>query len=744
MKQNYFLFIHFLVVFVLLSCSSPIDDLERTNPNDPLSPSFEGELITGLEASADTSGIIKLSWEKTNQFITKLKIEKSLVDTMNFGVIAELSPELRQFSDSSGVVRKDTYYRVSFFSEIDGKEKQFFRKNLLKLDFGKILNHSFQFIKENNRLRLSWSTDVPFFTHFIISSDKVITESSENTVIIPSSKIENEYIDPLVNIDFETRNYTVTGIIRNEESEEVITQKIIPFDGSEFFQPKNVKIIALNEQDWRISWESNAFFATGAELIRVSDNGDIDYNLSAGTTFFIDSMLIRDDEYTIFNQYRRYRIRFLTATSSSNYAEKDNRIDILPLTLNAPSFDQTNPNLLKLTWTKTGLNADLIKEIIIEKKNQSGHFGEIARVDGSLFDFTDTNVNSGESPAYRIKSLTSLYSDPQTYLFSHDYELDTSLASSLASINSVETNCDNRYLAATAALNSNRSGNLPIFIWNLDTKQLVRSIDAGSKLIPDFKISSDDQYIYYSVPDECAIYRENFPDGSNKEKVISDGCVNAMGTLQMSFSNDGSFLAGTGGRGFVKKWNLLTFELDYVFAEFKTPTVFPLKNIAISPDGNLIGGNNGESYKMDANSSAIQRILTPLTSANLTDLQFSPDGEYFTFSNFESGNTHIYSTNDWEQLYAISGQRSDFHPKKSYLVLSNNDDVFIYKPSENVFIDFISDDQGNGPIPSGQLNKITFVDDNSVAIVTGNSNKTIEIWKKASSRRWKSFKASTY
>ncbi len=741
MKQNYFLFIIFSVGFVLisLSCSSPIDDFERTNPNDPLSPSFEGELITGLQVSADTTGIITLRWEKTNQFITKIEIEKSLVDTMNFNVIAELSTDFLQFSDSSGVVRKNTYYRVSFFSEIDGKENQLFRKTQIKLDFGRILNHSFQFINESNRLRFSWNTDVPFFTHFIISSDKVITESNGNSVTITSNNTENEFIDPLVNIDFETRNYTVTGIIENEEFEEVIMQKTITFDGAEFFQPKNVEINVLNEQDWRISWESDAFFATAVEVSRFNSNGSSPYILPADTTFFMDSKLFDDNEENTSNQYRGYSIRLLTETSSSNYVEKDSLIDILPLKLNVPSFDQTDPNSLKITWTKAGLNSDLIKEIIVEKQDQSGKFGEIARVDGNLLSYNDTNINAGENSTYRIKSLTSSYSEPRLYLFSHDYKLDLSLDTSMPSIAFVETSSDIKFLAAISRPSFNVSEMYPINVWNLETGLISHTIDAGTESITDFKITTDDRFIYYSVPGECAIYRADFPAGSTKEKVIADGCVNSQGTLHISLSNDGSFMAGTGGQGFVKKWNLNTFELDFVFTEFQTPTVFPLKNIAISPDGSLIGGNNGESYIMDANTGAIQRILTPHTSANLADLQFSPGGEYYTFSEFEFGTTNIYSSNSWKLLHTISGRRSDFHPERSILVISDNSGASTYNPSDDTFIDFISDEQGNGPLPD-HLDKITFMDDNTIAIVTGPTNKTIEIWKKLNSRRWKVLK----
>ena len=740
MKHNCYLFTSCLIVFVLISCSSPIDSFERTNPNDPLSPSFKGELITGLQATADSTGIITLRWEETKQIVTKIVIEKSLADTLSFSVIAELSPDIHQFSDSSGVVRKGTYYRVSLISEIDGRENQLFGKSQVKLEFGEILSHAFKFLNENNRLKLIWNTDVPFFTHFTISTNNVISESNDRKVTIPANKIENVYIDPLKDIDFETRNYTITGIIQDEDFEDTITQKTISFEVTEFFKPKNLEIHTLNEQDWRISWESDAFFATGAEVIRISNDGDIDYKLPEGSTFFIDSILFEDNEDTIINQYRRYRVRLITETASSNYTDIDKRINILPLKLMFPSSDETNPNTLKLAWTKEGLNADLIKEIIVEKLDQSEKFVEIARVDGNLFSFTDANINPGETPTYRIKSLTSRYSDPQVYLFSHDYEMQVSLETSLPSITSIESTSDNRYIAAIPAISFSLSEFYPIYVWDLETQQVVNIIDAGTESIADFKISNDDRFIYYSVPSKCAIYRADFPATTNKEKVIVDGCVNSSGTLQISLSNDGSFLAGTGGRGFVKKWDLNTFESDFVFAEFETPTVFPLKNIAISPNDNLIGGNNGESYIMDAISGSIQRKLIPFTSASLTDLQFSPDGEYYTFSDVSTNSTHIYSTNSWERLQVISGKRADFHPVQSTLVSFNNDGVYTYNLSEGTFTDFILDDQGNGPIPSGQLNKITFVDEHSVAIVTGSNSKNIELWKRLNTQRWKAIK----
>ncbi len=733
----------FIFSILLVGCETPADSFERRNSNDPLSKAYEGGAVTGLQVIADASGIITLNWPESNSIVTKNVVEKSLGDSLNFQAITELGPKVLQFSDSTREVRKNTYYRLSSFIEIDGEEDILYGRSQTVLEFGEILDETFEFLSESNSLQIAWITDVPFYTHFIISSENMISEQQERTVKITADQIEHLFVDPLLDIDFETRNYTITGIIEHEEIEEVIIKKEISFDAKSFFQPKNLEINFLNEQNWEITWDYAPFFATEVELIRTYDDFEVGiFSRPPDKNFYVDSLIIEDtSENYIANRFRKYQLRFINGTTGNSSIQIENfaLIDIQISIINNSGINQNDPNSITIYWDLSGEDKDQIVEFVIEKENplEPGEFQEIERVDGGgNFEYTDINVSESDDPTYRVRTITSRPSDKIKHTFSHDYQLDYSFDTGMNYVTSMEVSSDKKYLAAVSfwsedGINTWKNEGNPILITDIESRESVASIHIPFESISDFKISPDEEFIYFVVQPEGDIYKAEFPSGHNIEKVIED----TFRVMNFDISNDGTFLIGHGGRGDVKRWNLNSYEADFQFAETMTPAFYSYKNIAISPDGNVIAGNNGSSFIIDAKNGSILQYLEPWTTASLSDLQFSTDGNFYAFvTSFWT--TEIYSTTNWERTRRLfPGSRSDFHPEKSSILLSGYEWTITYDLETNNIIDIISDQNGDRPY-TNYMNKITYIDDDRIATVAGKG--TIQIWKKKDTpRRWK-------
>ncbi|WP_340105271.1 WD40 repeat domain-containing protein [Rhodohalobacter sp. 8-1] len=723
-----------LVVTWLTACETPSDSFERVNTNDPASPNFAGGTVTGLSSVADSSGLITLKWPSADNSVDKHIIEKSLGDSLSFSPIGELEPTETAFVDDSRDVRQDTYYKLSSYMEVDGIGDVLYGTTDTKLEFGSISNEEYEFQEDSNQLKLTWSTDVPFFTHFIISSENVISEQLENTVKISANGNRHTFQDPLPDIDFENRTYTITGIIEKDGIAEAVAEKEITFDAVSFFRPQNFQINILNEQDWEISWESNAFFASEVVLERLNFFGGVVVKLPSETRSYTDSRLLDDSSDTGVNRMRRYRLTFLTDNGKSESVEVNDDILIDQPVIAISNIPQHDPNSLIVYGAGFGDDKHLIKEYIIEKPHpiKPDKFIEVGRADGVRnFQFLDTNVTGSESPVYRVRTLTSIPSRPATFTYSYDYNLDYEFDTDMYYVTSVEVSSDKKYLAAS----SFRSGNgNSIVINDIDARTTISDINIPGQQISDMKIAPNDETIYFAVPSDRAIYSADFPSGENVEKVIDDAVVDNSGIFNIDVSADNLFIVGTGGQGFVKKWSLNTFEPEFIFSEYSTPTFYLYKNIAISPDGNQILANNGRPIILDANDGSLIETL-PWVDQNVTDHQFSSDGNYLSFvSGFSS--PHIFSTENMERIDLFSrGRRVDFHPEKNMLVISARHSVYTFDIGTSSIIDVISGDNGSWPYHRIE-NKITYLDDDRVVTISGTGS--FQIWKKSSSqRRWK-------
>ena len=723
-----------LFVTVITACETPSDSFERVNTNDPASPVFAGGTVNGLTADVDSSGVITLRWPSANNSVDKHIIEKSLGDSTSFTPLAVLEPNKTGFVDESGNVQIDTYYRLSSFIEVEN-EDVLYGNTTTKLEFGSISNMEFDFQEASNELKLTWRTGSPFYTHFIISSNYELSDEQRRTVKIPADGNKHSFLDPLVDIDYDIRSYTIKGVIEDDGIIDEGAEEQVEFNVASFFKPSNVEISIINEQDWEITWESNAFFATELELIRpTSFQDDVVVNMPANERRYIDSAILDNTNSSSINTFRRYRVKFLTESGESNEVVVDDAIQIDRPVIAITNIPSNDSNSITIYGSGFGEDRDLIKEYIIEKPHPyiPERFIEIARAgSGKSFQFTDTDVSEAENPVYRVRTITSIPSKTMTYAYSHDYSLDYEFDTGLFQVTSLEISSDKRYLAATTFWEDRGNS---VVIHDLENQQSIGEISIPNQEITDVKISRDDQTIYMAVPTDRAIYQADFPGGENVQKLIDDAFVNTTPVLNITLSPDNSIILGTGGRGFVKRWDLVTLNPEFIFSRFNTPTIYPYKNVAISPDGQSILANNGKALQLDASDGSILNTL-PSVDDYVLDHQYSFDGRYMAFvSGFRY--PHIFNTETLNRTVLFNkGHRADFHPTKNELVIASNTSVYTYDVETSTILDVISGSDGTRPYHETR-DKLRFIDDDRVATVSDRSR--IQVWKKSSTqRRWK-------
>ncbi|MCH8558154.1 MAG: hypothetical protein LAT84_10040 [Balneolia bacterium] len=717
---------------IVAACDSPSRPFNNTNANDPLSPNFRPSEGEELFVAADTTGNVTIVWPEQDEFADHLLLEKSIGDSLNFVMIAEFDPSTDRFVDSSRVFLPQTIYRLtSWKGRPDDDGIKISSSQSGNLDIGEMFNLQNEYLGEENMLLLTWQTTYPFFTHFEISSDYTVAEDGENTVRIEADGISHSYKLPLPDLEFEIREYTVTAIIDYEDSHLEISELSTSFDAKSLFGPKRFRVSILDEVEWDVRWDESPSFVTGIELTRVRNgHNDIVIDLPAEAISYLDDFFIRPPANS--GQIREYELRFLAENSTSETVSLTRGLTIQAPQLTRSVSNQSDPNSLRVTWEIAAPGNTLSREFIIERSlsgNNSG-FSQIGVVSGDVLEFVDTNTNAEQSFTYRVRTLSSAYSNGETFKFTNFYTPYYTFQTQAGSfINTLETTNDNRYIVLVS---SNALDGNPIQIQDIVNRETVASISIPSHRISDFVLSPDEEHIYFIARTQGVIYRADFPSGNNIEQVITNAGNNNSQVRKIGISSDGSFMIGA-GFDFIKRWNLQTFQEEYL-TYFGDTTIYPARKLSISPDGAYAGYGQ---YIFDASNGQLMHTLST-TTRNTADGHFSNDGQYYAYVDVLgtwNTRTYVYSTNNWQRTAELVGaHRVSFHPTEPRLVVAGTIRSFTYDLLE-MRVDDIIVNTNNLGIGLAWFQSNLYLDDNRVA--GANSDHTaINIWQKTTQQGW--------
>jgi len=737
MKTQYLLLFALLSGFIA-SCDSPKSGFERENPNDPLSLNFKDEGHYDMSVFVNEDGMITVSWGKTEDFIERLEVKKSLGDTLNFTTIGNVDPNINSYRDSSQVIDREIFYQIETYYTRNGVELRY-GLGRVKLRIGQIHDFSLHFDNEGEKIDINWSVDVPYFSYLEITSENSITESGENRVHLPNKLIQGTHSDPLPDVAFSTRTYKLKGVIElGDGKEDIVVEKKASINLASLLRPENATIDILNEQDWVISWKSVPFFSEGIKLERNAMYGDmLQFDVEKGETSFMDSTLSAPGIYLGNSRARSYYLSFISGDSESESVTVEHYLEMSTPFLKEPVYPSNSPGTVTLNWGMHGRDNDKVKEFIIEK-SKGGDFYEISRLPGNIWEYADNTLNSYDRPVYRIRSTTTDYSDPKDFGYVNNYNRILSMDTDISFFKSIEISSDYQYLTGLSDYRPNEE--ILLKIWDINSGLKIHVFDSGQGEISDFKISHDDSYIYYVIPEKRSIFRADFPDGGNLTEVIREASQLGEPVRKIDISRDGEFLLGTGGNYFVKRWNLNTYELKYSVSS--NPLWSNSNNIAISGDNTRFVMSKGPLHLKDVSDG--ETIREFVYRGEVKYIGFSANDSYVSYLT-SSTDVYIFSVETQDQISLFRNTRGvDFDPRQNHIVAMwesvNNykgihSRVYFYDLKLDARSGVVSDKNVDGP--EGIVSKVRLIDSNRLAVARFSPGRTLEIWEKAESRQWK-------
>ena len=397
---------------------------------------------------------------------------------------------------------------------------------------------------------------------------------------------------------------------------------------------------------------------------------------------------------------------------------------------------------ITIAWEITGQDTDKIKEFIIERR-YDGSFEEVRRVSGDKRKFTYDNLDITKQPMFRVKSLTSNYTPPKTYQYVNDYSRVKTLNTNSNEFVTTQITSDKQYFSGLS------EDGITHEIWDLDSGEKVYDYGSEFGLISDFKISHDNQYIYYVIPEMASVFRADFPTGNNVTEVIEDAEfsnvfseLDAYPVRKIDLSSDGEYILGVGAN-YVKRWSLDSFDIDFT-KSYDSVDFFYNQHVDIS--------NDNETFVISASGAILLlntddgSIIRKYDSADyVMDIGFSPQNNFILAKSGDDSFIYRPETGDTYKRYTgLSG--IDFDPendntlvigevKSNYPYPGRYFEIYFYDLEKEKQLGVLSDENFNQP--GFFASYISYIDSDRLIIGFSGEGDGLEIWEKADSKQWK-------
>jgi len=718
-----------LILFfcLFLSCERPTDSFERNNVKDPLHQDFENDIINSLDITFDTEGIITVRWTETANFEDGFIIEKSLSDSTSFLEIGRVGENVNSFQDSSRQVREDTFYKVTPYMVRDDDVKRFKSFTRKMTTIGTITEFEYQYNSDSKSLDLNWKTNSPFISKFRV---EYRTESEEKFKVLQELDPDQfQLTDDLSDIAFENREYKLGILLIGDNYEEEFDQKIKVFH-TDIFDPSELTLEIEDEQAISVSWKDNSYFEDGFKLYRSFTQFEGDYELIAelgeNETFYRDKLdLVNGRTY-------RYKIHGYLNDSNSNSLAGYTIHSIPKPYLFNDRYSNINSHSIKLNWDID--SEKLPVEFILEKKVhlQDSSWEVIGTFDKGIKSFTDTAIDPLKSYRYRLKTISSAYSNELPLSYRNLYNKIAELNNHSRGISDLAFSPDGNYLASSSNV-ALGYGDTYVNVWDLNSMDTYSRVDFHERPITSVHFSSDGMMLASGSWFDNTVNVYSFPEG---ELIQSFSGVVAY---DVKFSPDNNYIASTGGFGSVMKWNIETGELIFFYQGNGSPTSTP-HSLKFKPDGSEIAVDDRGLVILNANTGEqVVKLYNSFTrnESHPNNIGYSHDGSkiVFTFLRMD-----VYDTNNWSLLFTVPniGIYLDNRHGKHYPTFHPFDNTIVAAAGSRK-INFRNIENGeilNRLSVSKNMTFFTYSPDGS-SVAIGFDDSSIEIWKESTQRGWK-------
>ncbi len=221
-----------------------------------------------------------------------------------------------------------------------------------------------------------------------------IEKKTSNGSFIEIASVSPEltfFIDTGLSI-LDTCFYRIKAFTENKESD-FSSEKSIQ---TVFSAPTNLQVIQISDSEAKLTWEDNSTFEDGF-IIERRVNGDSISEimvLPTDSTSFTDSGLSNNDYYF-------YRVQSFTNLNKSAFSIGQGIQTNFPAPTNL-QITQLTDSEIRLTWQDNSLFED---GFIVERKEDSGNFTEIATVEKDSTNFIDLGLLITKFYTYRVTAV---------------------------------------------------------------------------------------------------------------------------------------------------------------------------------------------------------------------------------------------------------------------------------------------------------------------------------------------------
>ncbi len=724
MKKHQFRIITFCLAYgLIVSCEQPIGSFDRINENDPVNEEYDPGAASNLNISFNNQGIIKISWKDSAEFEDGYIIEKSLGNALRFEEIGRVGENITAFRDSSKEVRPQTFYRVSAYLMRNDSLKRFEAVEAQMTDFGSITHFEGQFDEASQTYELNWTDDSPFNSKLILQYRPA---GGTYTNIGELGPEVTSYTDELFDISFKDREYRLqlVGESRSDNPGPTIVE-IMDQDTTEFamdiFYPSELDVQVQDEQNIMLSWNDNSYFEEGYELYRaISSQGgqfELVKTFDSNTTSYQDQLDLKD------NSVYNYKVLGFKSETTSDTLSFEVDYQIPRPNLINDRYNNTDETAIQLSWTIA--DDSYVNEYIIERKISAGDpWVEIARFAKTASSFTDTGTDPTQPYFYRIRTISSAYSEHVELYYRRLYNKIATLDSHSRGISDLDFSPDGMYLASSSNI-ALGYGDTYVNIWNLTTFNLSRTLDYHQEPVTAVHFSNDGSMLASSSWFDHTINVYDFATGSLIRSFNGDA-------HDVKFSPDNIFVAATGGFGDIRKWEISSGDLIFHYPGNDSPNSAP-HYIAFHPFDDYITTTDRRPIVINSIDGSLITQLTTSDDYNTryeNDPSFSADGSKIAF--IYSNGLHVRSSGSWDPIY-YSNNYGRFAPKFK----PDNSNIILGIEGWGVHVRDINAGSIINRI-NADGNVLSFdISPDGTVIAFGLENSLIELWKESTFKGWK-------
>lgn len=726
-----FLLCSALVLISFTSCDKPSTAVDRTNPIDPGGKTFTTGNIEEFKVDVQSSGDIKLLWTDNSELRDGFLVEKSLNDTLSFQSLDIVGRDDVSYVDTTGIVRKNIYYRISSFIG-DGDDKIMLKKSrILKPQIAPDPDFNITFNENTNQVIVDWQIDSPFVGKIELS---VYQDDPDIAIFRTETENLNSSLnDDLEGIAFNDRIYVLKGFLNDINDNEIIVEKELRFNVHLLFSPQGLKTEFVTETEIHLRWDNRSFFEEELHVFKRETDGQMQLiaTLDPGSSEFTDNSVVQPSN--------RYKVVAVAGNSESRatISEREFNWETEPRASLASA--NTDPGAIQLSFNVSPRNK--VEELILMRKSTLDQsFEEIHRFGPEITHYTDRDTDQNKQYLYKLHTIsTHTWSEGEENPDIEIAYMDRYRRADSFNHNGLDflrlrhiSVIDERYVFIVPNMPISDSI-LHVTLFDVETGTRHTMMLPEPESFSAFAVHAPNET--FIVGSSNTIYEYSYPDGEliREKQIVPNSQLGRNFPLQFfEFDENYESIYANSAVGSIVKLDYETFEFE-IFRQGGGSSRFFNKELALSNELDLVVTNDVVNYAHNTITGEEVATFGPRIFENsTTGMFFSYDQDYFVQLRYPE-RLETYIVDDWSEFHTKRlGFKTgiDLRPTAGYNVGGvDGNNIVIYDFVNRSYKTFLKTDN--------DFYKIKFI--NKDSFIVGTSDAQMEIWENQLTPEWTLF-----